>query len=119
MQRMELFTSGVKVPKLGSLQDRMARGYLTHKLNREIAYAKLLAYTASNTEDEKVSREINNIWREYVNVSCFLGENVRAREMKMMQEYENIKDIKLAATCVGKGTDKKVVITGIPKELYK
>lgn len=116
---MELYTSGVKVPKLGTHLDRLSREYLTHKSNREVAFAKLLAYSAAGSADEKITREINSIWRDYVNLSYFLEESSRAREASMMKEYESMKDIKLTAKSVGKGTDQHIVISGIPKEFYQ
>ncbi len=119
MQRMELYTSGVKVPRLGTPLDRLSRAYLTHKLNRELAFTKLLAYTASNTGGEKITREVNSIWRDYVNLTYFLEDDVRNSEALMMKEYEAVKDLKLTATTVGTGANKEIVISGLPKEFYQ
>lgn len=116
---MELYTSGVKVPKLGSPLDRLSREYLTHRSNREVALAKLIGYSAAASGDEKITREINNIWRDYVNLSYFLEESSRAREASMMKEYESMKHLQLTAKSVGKGEDQQIVISGIPKEFYQ
>lgn len=120
MQRMELYTSGVKVPRLGSKLDILSRAYLTHKINKEVAIGKILAYSASGVSKPEVSRDITSIWRNYVNLSYFLEEETRELESAMLAEYEKTKHISLKANViVDSSGSRKVMISGIPEEFYK
>ena len=94
---MELFVSGVKVPKLGSLQDVIARQYLVKKAQKEITLNKLQAQMAmvSNPNPESGwSNTISQMWNSYVNTACYMEDEVHLREEEMQLEFEHWKTIK-------------------------
>jgi hypothetical protein len=90
---MELYVSGVKVPTLGSFQDKVLRQFLTKRAVREVNKNKVVALSAvamanmSKTPSETV-KEILHAFSDYVNMELFL-ENVREEtELMMRDEYE-------------------------------
>ncbi len=85
---MKLHVSGVKVPKLGSIQDRVMRDFLTKQANKEIYKTKLLAQLAiSNSKNKEASDEVMETWNNYVNLEAFLEDQSKQRVMDMQEEY--------------------------------
>lgn len=90
---MELHLSGVKVPRLGSLHDRIYREYLTKRAVKKVNQTKVVAQAAiavanmSKTPKETVEA-IVHAFSDYVNMELYL-ENVRTETEQMMRdEYE-------------------------------
>lgn len=110
---MELYVSGVEVPKLGSLKDVMARQYLARRANKEIALNKMLAQIASsnggagNTEWHK---SISSTFNNYVNMALYLEGEVEKREEDMQEQFKYWKTIKPVAII---GKDGGLTIKGI------
>lgn len=108
MQRLDLFTSGVQVPRLGSRLDVLSRAFLTRKTNREVSFAKLLAYAAANNAEGKAREDISRVWSEYLDQSYYQESTLKRVEANMLAEYEKVKDIKLQATISRDGLVVKV-----------
>lgn len=102
MQRLDLYTSGVKVPKLGSSLDILSRAFLTKRTNKEVSFAKLVAYAAASNSDGKAKEDITHIWSEYLDQAYYQESTLKKNEAHMLAEYEKVKDLKLTAT-VSKG----------------
>jgi len=105
--------SGVAVPKLGSLQDRLARQYLARRSDKEIAKYKLLAMAAvgvGGPNNDKWGKEVSSVFSNYVNLELFLEGEVEKREMDMQKEFEYWKTIK---PTVVKGKDGALSVKGI------
>jgi hypothetical protein len=73
MQRMRLHTSGVKVPKLGSLHDRLFRNFLIKEAGVEISRARFSMLQAMVTPELKSESaksswidEIKGSWDTYL-----------------------------------------------------
>lgn len=73
MQRMRLYTQGVKLPKLGTIQDRMLRQFLLKEAELEakrVEFQMLTLLTNPTAPDEESARrwrrKVTDIWRGYV-----------------------------------------------------
>lgn len=108
MQRLDLFTSGVKVPRLGTRLDILSRAFLTKKTHKEVSFAKLVAYSAANSSDRKVREDITRIWSEYLDQAYYQESTIQRIETAMLTEYEKVKDLKLTATVTPGGIVVKV-----------
>ena len=109
---MELYVSGVKVPKLGSLQDRILRNYLTKRASREVGKNKLLAQiaTAVGGESKEWSSAISRIWSDYVNMEFFLEGADDEREADMKNQFEYWTKVK---PVIVKDKDGKLSVKGL------
>lgn len=110
---MELYVSGVEVPKLGSLKDRMLRQYLARKANKEIALNKMLAQIASASGgpgNDAWHKSISSTFNNYVNMELYLEGEIEKREDSMMQDFEYWKTVKPVAII---GKDGGLTIKGI------
>lgn len=88
---MELYVSGLKVPKLNSLNDRMARSYLLKRVGKEIALNKILAQIAigvSEPGDKVWTRTITNLWGEYITKAYYMDSQEDESANDMAQEYK-------------------------------
>lgn len=112
---MRLYTSGVKVPKLYSLQDRVLRQFQLIETRKNIQHAKLLSQIAigSGAGDKNWFNNINNIWNDYLNLECGTVEEIRDREQDMATEYEKYRYLRPKLTI---GADGSLTLTGINKE---
>ena len=96
MQRMQLHLSGVCLPKLGSLQDRMYRQYLNKVSLKELEKSKfevrLASFVASllsgssNLRREEV-QNLNKAWSSYAKTLFNLDSEEETSEESRMQEY--------------------------------
>lgn len=111
---MELFVSGVKVPRLGSYADRMAREYLIKRASKEVYLNKIIAQIAQNTAgtSKEISQAVTNSWNEYVNHAFFLEDKKQQRENDMQDEYKFWKKIKPKLKISKTGA---LSVTGLPK----
>jgi len=98
MQRMKLHLSGVKVPKLGSLHDRLYREYLTKENELEAEKMKIVmlnTLTNPTIEDPGKAREwsstIKKHWARYLSLqfNTDIPEHTE-KEIQMMEYYENV-----------------------------
>ena len=94
MQRMELYTSGVKVSKLGSLQDRISRQFLYKKLNKDLILSSLLAHIASGVgEGRDWYSKISSLWSEYTALSTYTEGTRQKHEEDSLKAWEYWKTI--------------------------
>jgi hypothetical protein len=98
MQRMKLHLSGVKVPKLGSLQDKMYRQYMTKESQLEVEKMKLVmlnTLTNPSFDDPNKARDwhgkIKKNWADYLAMqfNVEIPEHTE-KEMQMLEYYENV-----------------------------
>lgn len=110
---MELFVSGVKVPKLGSYADRMARDYLIKRASKEVYRDKLLVQIAQNTagDSKEISQHIVNTWNDYVGFAYFMDDKKYQKEVDMRKEYDFWKKVRPKLKLQGKD---KLTVSGIP-----
>lgn len=98
MQRMKLHLSGIEVPKLGSLKDRVYRDYLTKENQLEAEKAKLLmlvALTNPTISDPNKARDwsgkVKKIWADYLALQFNTDMPVKnEKEAQMAEYYENV-----------------------------
>ncbi len=116
---MKLHVSGVKVPRLGSVEDRVIRQYLTKEAQKETKKAQLLALIAINsaqTTDQNEASEWLNKVRKIFNVYLGLEYGVEIPEqteieVKMSNYYEKVvKKMKLKLSKDGTG---QLVVSGL------
>jgi hypothetical protein len=95
MQRMELYTSGVKMPKFGSNLDIMARRYLFKKANKDLTFASLVAHIASSAGNSREwTDNISRIWNEYVNLSSYSESFIKQQNEETFKAWEYWKTVK-------------------------
>ena len=63
-----MLLSGIKVPKLGTIQDRVLRAFMQKKVGQEIAVTRLLAQVAiaGGNGDKSWTRAISNVFNDYI-----------------------------------------------------
>ncbi len=93
---MELYVSGVKVPKLGSSADIVLRNYLIYKANKEVTKNKIFVQTALVTaaNHPEIQKKITETWNDYVNMELYLEEQRVELERSMQEEYAYWKTVK-------------------------
>lgn len=98
MQRMKLHLSGVKVPKLGSLQDKVYRQYMTKESQLEVEKMKLVmlgTLTSPTFDDPNKARDwhgkIKKNWSSYLAMqfNVEVPEHTE-KEIQMLEYYENV-----------------------------
>jgi len=119
---MRLYTSGVKVPKLGSLQDRVIRQHFNSEAEKETKKVQLLALLAANSvqySDKEASTKWENkvraIWNKYLELEygIEIPEHTE-NEIKMMEYYNNsIKNLKAKLSI----KDGKLTLFGVKEKL--
>lgn len=95
---MKLHLSGVKLPKLGSLKDRVYREYLVKETQLEAKKGEvlmLMALTNPSIDDPKRRREwgstIRKIWTQYVSLLLNIEIPEKTdKEIEMMEFYQNV-----------------------------
>ena len=98
MQRMKLHLSGVKMPKLGSMQDRVYREYLTREVELEAKKGELImlqTLTNPSFDDPSKRREwgstVKRIWNQYLSLLLNVEwEEKTEKEIQMMEYYETV-----------------------------
>jgi hypothetical protein len=110
---MRLYTSGVKVPLLGSFQDNMLRKFLMQEAHREIQKTGFLVNMAlASVSDPEQARQLRSNWSAYINMELGIpaGETDSAKlEAAMMQEYEKVRKLKPRLI----NRDGKLSVTGL------
>jgi hypothetical protein len=91
---MKLYVSGVKVPPLFSLQDRVIREYFTRQEQLESKKQEmmmLLALTSPNIQDPAKGREwselVKNSWTQYLGALFNVKVDEMSDKEKEMREY--------------------------------
>lgn len=116
---MKLHLSGVKLPKLGTLQDRVYRDYLTREtrasLNRD-EFLMMTALTNPKIEDPAKQRQwlssIKEMWTRYVSASFGIEFTQKdAQDLKLREFYED--RVKPAQLKMARGRDGNVFVEGI------
>jgi hypothetical protein len=116
---MKLYTSGVKLPKLGSPQDRVLRNYLLKESQKEVAKTQLLAMMVANVvqfSDNGAARDWNDrvkkIWNGYLGLEYGLEIPEHTdQEVKMIEHYsKKVKHLKPKLT---KGDKGQFIVTGL------
>lgn len=92
-----MYLSGISVPGLGSVKDRVLRRFMDHETKRRLKSEQMtwtIAYLAAGEENKETLR---NIWSELVDLE-FGGEVVvkeplakDADEVRWLKEYEAMK----------------------------
>ena len=96
---MELYTTGVKVPKLGSRLDRLSREFLYRKADKDLSLASLIAHIASAAGNNTLGNNqwhnnINRIWQEYVGQSFYNESNRKRQEEDTFKSWEFWKKVR-------------------------
>lgn len=116
---MKIYTSGLKVHKLGSPQDRIVRSYLVKESEKEVAKTQLLAMMVSNVipfNNETASTEwqgrVKKIWNKYIGLEYGLEvPEFSDKETQMIDHYKNhVKHLKPVLTKTKAGG---FVVTGL------
>lgn len=98
MQRMRLHTAGVKVPKLGTMHDRVLRNYLTKESALEISKMRFTMLQTMVTPDLKSEQaktawldEVKQSWDSYLSALLLYELPKEAPKDKLLREYyENV-----------------------------
>jgi hypothetical protein len=87
---MRLYTSGVKPPKLGTVQDKVIRQFMTSESDKETKKVQILALLAVQTlpaEDDRVKK----IWKSYLGLEYGIEIPEHTdHEKKMMDYYDRV-----------------------------
>lgn len=121
---MRLYTSGVKLPKLGSLQDRTLRSYLIKEANLEISKAKLtmLQTLVTPTFKDEQGRsswveKVGEVWNEFLSsVLLFEMPKESPKETALREYYDRVIS-KLRPTAIKDQKTGKVTVSGIDPKL--
>jgi len=91
---MRLHTSGVKVPRLGTVQDRVLRNYLTKEAGLEISRTKFTMLQAMMTPEFKSDSakttwmdEIKDTWDTYLSRLLLYDIPKEAPKDKILKDY--------------------------------
>lgn len=123
MQRMKLHLSGVKLPKLGSIQDRIYRDYLVKEAQLEAKKTEmvmLMTLTNPTIQDPAKYREwsgsIKGLWTQYLSMllNVELPEHTK-KEVEMLEYYQNT--MKHAKLKLSKDKAGKLKLSGLEKLL--
>jgi hypothetical protein len=122
---MKLHLSGVKLPKLGTIQDRVYREYLIKEAQLEakkLEMVMLLTLTNPSIEDPNRRRDwakaIKTIWTQTLSLllNVELPEQT-AKEMEMLEYYQNV--VKNSELKLFKDKMGKLHVSGVDKLLQK
>lgn len=82
--------SGVEVPPLGTLKDKIARQYLAKRASKEVALNKLLAQIAlsGSPGSDQWNKTVSSTFNNYVNMELYLEGEVEKREEDMRASFE-------------------------------
>jgi hypothetical protein len=119
MQRMKLHLSGVKLPKLGTIQDRVYRDYMVKEAHLEAKKTEmimLMALTNPDIEDPNKRREwsdtVKSLWTKYL--SLLLNVEIpeaTEQEMQMMEYYQTV--VRKAKLTMYKDKNGKLRVDGL------
>lgn len=113
---MDLMMSGVKVPRLGSVQDITLRAFMRKKANQELTHSRLLAQVAmgvGGSGNKSWSRSITNTWNAYVRAMTYTTSEIEEIEKDLQEEYKLIAHLR---PTVEIAKDGSLTLHGIPKD---
>lgn len=114
---MELYFSGVSIPRLGSIKDFVLRDYLVKQARKEVHKNQLMAYSAmamaALVKSKELQGAILKTWNDYLNLEMFMEGQKEQEELDMREEYEFWKSVKPKLNI---GKDGSVSVSGIPME---
>lgn len=91
---MKLYTTGVKVPKLGSLHDRMIQSYFLKESEKEIKKTQLLTFLAMNTIPattkegiQEYEGKIKKAWVKYLELEYGVKLPEKTEKEIILAEY--------------------------------
>lgn len=94
MQRMELHLKGIKLPRLGSPQDRVYRKYLDKQTELQVTKDRLaMLSTLTNPQISNQNqwstwkKDIQDIWRQYLGLSFHVDVPSQEDEDKKLTEF--------------------------------
>lgn len=87
---MKLYTNGIKLPKLGSVEDRVIRQFLTKESEKESKKTQLLALIAVQALPSK-DDQVKKVWSKYLELEygVEIPEHTE-QELDMMKYYEGV-----------------------------
>ena len=95
---MRLYTAGVKLPKLGTIQDKIIQEYMSKEAEREIKKTQLLTFIAMNTIQasnqqgfSEYESKIKKSWGRYLELE--LGMDMpehTEKELKLAEYYSKV-----------------------------
>lgn len=111
---MSLYVKGVTVPKLGSLQDRVIREYLSREADKEIKKVQLLALMVNSLTHKDDDRPIS-IFKKYLSLELGIEiPEMSDKEQQMLDYYQTVvKPMKPTITIQGKGDKRRLVVSGL------
>lgn len=116
MQRLRLYTSGIKPPPLGSSQDVILRKFLALESRKEIEKNRFLLNMAAAVGGGKKEwvEKLGVYWNTYVSLelgvdTSEIKEEEDFKYQSMLESYERVKKVKLTAVKRG----KMIVVDGI------
>jgi hypothetical protein len=106
---MRLYTSGIKVPPLGSIEDRVIRKFMTKESERDTKKIQFMALLAVQSLPEKDDR-VKKLWKEYLSLEygVILPEHTE-KEDAMIDFYANVVSKMKPQLTMNNG---KVVVSG-------
>ncbi|MCU1496042.1 MAG: hypothetical protein JWO62_3806 [Acidimicrobiaceae bacterium] len=122
---MKLHLSGVKLPKLGTIQDRVYRDYMVKEAHLEAKKGEmmmLMALTNPSIEDPNKRREwadtIKGLWTRYLSLlmNVEIPESTE-KEIQMMEYYQTV--VKPAKLRLFKDKDGNLNVSGLNQLLRK
>lgn len=101
--------SGVEVPPLGSLKDRVLRAYLLKQAHKEVIKNKVFAHAAIclaslSGNPKGVADDIISAWGDYMNLEMYLESTNEKIVETMKEEYEYWKKVRPKLN-ISKGKD--------------
>lgn len=110
--------SGVKLPALGSLKDRVLRDYQLHESRKKMKQQELqLCIALLNAGDESTKRALLAIWQDIAKleygVDADREDTSFLRDEAMRMEFENVRKLKVRLERTGAGKDAGLQVTGL------
>ena len=98
MQRMELHLQGVKLPRLGSVQDRVDRQFMDKQTQRQVyrdRLGMLATLTSPQISDQNKwslwKKDISEIWNQYLGLSFHVDiPTEEDQDKKLLEFYEKV-----------------------------
>lgn len=121
MQRMKLYVSGVPVPKLGSLHDRIIGQYLVKEAQKESKKILLTSLLVANTIDaqdaESASaweKKVRRIYNQYLELEFGIEiPEQTEKETQMLEYYSEV--VKGMRPTLKRNKDGSLYVSGLER----
>ncbi len=119
---MRMYTMGVKVPKLGSIQDRILKQYLSKEAQKEAKKTQLIAMFTANAVDfnspgaeNEWGSKIKKIWNQYLALEYGVEMTAETEKEAMLTEFyvNTVKNLSVKLSLV----NGKHVVSGLDEIL--